>query len=121
MSFEGYYQILCKNKHLREADCYDLPNFNNAGPIYGDSDTDPLWRCSYCNELAVWWNLVDITNGSYYENERIDGHIELETASKPNMCTCKCGHVHSEDGGIYTFHIPKKGGHLVNNDLNNKS
>jgi hypothetical protein len=117
MSFEGYYQILCRNGHIGGADCYDDPNFDGTGSAYRDSDTDPLWHCVECNEVAAWWNLVDITNGSYYQDERIDGYVELELATEPDVCTCECGYVHPKSGELSTYHIPKEDGHVVNGGL----
>jgi hypothetical protein len=117
MSFDGYYQILCRNGHRSGADCYDDPNFNGTGPAYRDENIDPLWRCPECNEVAAWWNLVNTTNGSYYENERIDGYIELERATTPEICTCSCGHKHAKNGELSTYHIPESGGHIVNGGL----
>lgn len=76
MSFEGYYQILCKNGHQWVADCYAF------------DDEEPA-ICSECGEMEAWRNLVDVTNGSYDENHvRIDGYIDLETAfvRKCGMC-----------------------------------
>ena len=72
MSFEGYYQRLCKNGHSMDVDCY----------IESDKD-----RCAVCGSGIAWHNLVDVTNGSYYENERIDGYVELQIKSQR-----KCEH-----------------------------
>ncbi|MHA2280034.1 MAG: hypothetical protein ACXAC5_04050 [Promethearchaeota archaeon] len=118
MSFEGYYQILCRNGHIGGADCYDDPNFDGSEKqtFYdgGEEYDHPRWRCPECKELAGWWNLVDITNGSYYEDERIDGYVELEIATEPDVCTCNCGYVHPKGGELATYKIPEKGGHIVN-------
>jgi hypothetical protein len=107
MSFEGYYQFLCKNGHYMSSDCYteSLEEINN---------------CIYCGELYVWRNLVDVTNGMFcvsWNNEnkccsgmftcdvdeelqckknngRIDGYVELEVLEEEKCETCKCcGHV----------------------------
>ena len=107
MGFSGWYQILCKNRHAGGADCYDSPNFD------GDDELDqPLWNCGICGEIAAWWNLVDVTNGSYYEGERIDGYIELEIATIPSECKCECRHTHSKGGTFETYKLPE-GGHIV--------
>lgn len=126
MSFEGYYQILCRNGHDTGEDCFSDPNFD--GPekksfMEGGEEFDhPLWRCYTCNELAGWWNLVDTTNGSYYEGERIDRYVELEIATKPEMCTCKCGHTHSKGGVSTTYKIPTDSeGCTVNGGLNEQN
>ena len=47
MSFEGYYQVRCKNGHYYRVDCYSF-----------DSDH----RCMVC-DATVKYNLVDETNG----------------------------------------------------------
>jgi len=121
MSFEGYYQILCRNGHESEADCYEDPNFDGPERVSfydgGEEFDHPLWRCHSCNEVAAWWNLVDITNGSYYDDERIDGYVELEYATTPEMCTCACGHTHAKGGELSTYRIPESGGHIVNGGL----
>lgn len=87
MSYEGYYQILCQNGHLCDIDCRDY--------------SDKSFVCPECGEKSVWWNSVDVTNGSFGENpftgkeERIDGYIELEIKESPKVCVCKeCGTHH---------------------------
>ena len=127
MSFEGYYQILCRNGHACEADCYDDPNFNGPEKVSyvegGEEFDHPLWRCCICNEVAAWWNLVDITNGSYYTDpgtgveERIDGFVEFELSTAPDMCICSCGHTHAKGGERPTYKMPDHG-HIVNGGLN---
>lgn len=97
MSFEGYYQILCENGHYETHDVY------TNGPEY--------FKCSTCGEDAKWWNLVDLTNGSYTnDGTRIDGFVhfrEMEVFA----CRCdKCGIVHTAKPSIYE--IPKDKGHL---------
>lgn len=77
MSFEGYYQKLCKNGHQWIEDCY----------IEHESHL-----CPECGEETIWHNLVDQTNGSYdNNNNRIDGYIELEIDERTN-CPC-CGNI----------------------------
>ncbi len=49
MSFEGYFQLICKNGHLYGANLYS-----------SEEDTP----CPTCNEECIWWNLVDTTNDS---------------------------------------------------------
>lgn len=72
MSFEGYYQLLCKNGHTTSIDCY----------VHDDE-----MKC-HCGENFVWKNLVDVTNGSFdEEGNRIDGYVELEVESQ-NICGC---------------------------------
>ena len=92
MSFEGYYQTICKVGHSQDVDVYNV----------SDDDTENV--LCWCGEELVWWNLVDVTNGSYDENgDRIDGYIELEMLSE-NVCY-KCGHVVSR-----CYKVPDKGG-----------
>jgi len=47
VSFEGYYQRLCKNGHSMDVD------------VYLSKHDD---RCRECNAEVVWQNLVDQTN-----------------------------------------------------------
>ena len=126
MSFEGDYQVLCKNGHEHEIDCYEHPIFE----ISNAPDDYVVWKCSICGELAAWYNFVDTTNGSYCDccNEeyidlaegceycdhgRIDGYIELEIKNPEELCTCKdCGNTHVIKRE--TKIIPKKGGKLIN-------
>jgi RNA polymerase subunit RPABC4/transcription elongation factor Spt4 len=70
MSFEGYFQKICANGHYWQCDVYD--------------ETD---NCPICDKPEVWENMVDITNGSYEDDKRIDGYIELEIESER-----KCEH-----------------------------
>lgn len=94
MSFEGYYQILCRSGHLHGADCYS------------DDSYDRGWRC-HCGEPKAWVNLVDVTNGSFEvdpdtgEEERIDGFVELEILVPPQECVCSCGNKHYSTHGVY--------------------
>jgi len=68
MSFEGHYQMLCKDGHYSRFDCYE---------VMGMEVEVIECRHSDCNEHIVWWNLVDETNGSFDSNgERIDGYVE---------------------------------------------
>ena len=133
MSFEGYYQIVCRNGHEDSCDCYDEPIFeeNSYDPITGlPCRLDDVWYCSTCGAQAAWWNLVNETDGSYCDEcnvegkedvpgcgwcvgGRIDGFVKLVVDRPAEHCTCKeCGVVHvvSEE----TFLVPEKGGHKVN-------
>lgn len=67
MSFEGYYQKMCKNGHAWETD------------VYVDDDA-----CSECGLASVWSHMVDETNG--------EGRpIKLR---KKSIKKCKtCGHI----------------------------
>jgi hypothetical protein len=74
MSFEGYYQYLCKKGHetTQQAE-------------YTDENT----HCPECGEKIVWSNLVDVTNGSYEGSVRIDGYIALEIKEQKICEHCK--------------------------------
>ena len=73
MSFEGYYQILCKKGHLSTLDVYD--DFE-----------EKQWECR-CGAKVAWVNMVDTTNGSFEDGKRIDGAVDL----KVKLVT-KCDH-----------------------------
>lgn len=96
MSFEGYYQILCKNGHYDTCDVY----------IFDWAET--CWECSICKEKVGWMNTVDLTNGSYDdEGRRIDGCVELEVKEQPKECECPtCGNTHSTGPTVYE--VPAK-------------
>ncbi len=64
MSFEGYFQVICKNRHYHEVDyIYDRP----CNP-----KTDEEFKCPMCGAAPLWENLVDDTNC----DER--GKVEME-------------------------------------------
>lgn len=98
MSYEGYQQLICKNGHYNTVDAYDN-----------------IEVCQVCGEGFVWWNSVDVTNGSFEVNEkgeevRIDGHINLEILQSEDYCTCeKCDNTHIISPAIYK--VPEVGGH----------
>jgi RNA polymerase subunit RPABC4/transcription elongation factor Spt4 len=81
MSFEGFYQNLCKQGHYW------------INSTYGYNDADE--NCPVCREKSVWSNLVDETNGSFDTNlktgkeERIDGYIELKLREQRTCRHCK--------------------------------
>ena len=91
MSFEGYYQCLCDHGHYWTEDCYT---------IFSGDDSKSI--CPECKNPHIWKNLVDITNGSFEEDEekRIDGYIELELESE-KICK-ECGSILEQ-----RFKIPK--------------
>jgi len=99
MSFEGYYQFLCKSGHSYNIDVYEID--------------DKAPSCPICKAPANWRNLVDQTNGSF-DNDgktRIDGFVELniKTAGKTRVCKT-CGDKHVSE--LTTFEIPKDKGVL---------
>ena len=73
MSYEGYTQFLCSLGHYWVKDCYTLSE---------DS------QCPTCGGLPFWENMVNITNGSFEGEERIDGYIELEEDVITKCETC---------------------------------
>jgi hypothetical protein len=80
MSFEGYYQLICKKGH-----------YYNTGLCGAEENT----CCPYCKSYPVCWNLVDTTND--------EGHPIKPKVLTKRIC-CKCGSILEE-----TYKIPKKG------------
>jgi hypothetical protein len=68
MSFEGYYQLLCKEGHYYTADAY----FHELG----DSP------CPVCEAGVAWENLVDTTN------VETEGYVELIPTGEIDHLTC---------------------------------
>ena len=65
MSFEGYYQRLCKKGHAWQTD------------VYWDNK-----ECPFCQTKCIWENLVDTTND--------EGHPILLKLKKSKICShCK--------------------------------
>ena len=94
MSFEGMYQFLCATGHRHTRDAYDAVEFD--GPH--------AWACETCGSAAVWWQLVDQTNGD-------EQPVEL-VAHAPERCHCSgCGNVHLLTGPNLTYHVPAGVGH----------
>lgn len=100
MSFEGYYQVICQNGHLFNVDA-----------LLAEA-TEEL-ACPDCTAKVAWWNLVDVTNGSFDDDgKRIDGAVEIEIDKEAPSCKCPtCGHEHMV--GATTYHIPEKHGHRI--------
>lgn len=94
MSYEGYSQFLCSKGHLWMRDCYAIDYAGKSCPI--------------CQNLAVWENMVDITNGSEDdEGNRIDGYIDLEINKPAVICKCdKCGIEHTVEPETYKLPGP---------------
>ena len=101
MSFEGYYQTLCKNGHAYCFDCYESKELEDI-------------KCPHCKEHLAWWNLVDTTNGSFDDDgKRIDGEVKLRKYERGQKCVCPtCKNNHTT--GLDKYHIPTGKGHLVN-------
>jgi len=88
MSYEGYVQLLCKNGHYWTVDCY--------------AEVEPE-TCPNCRCPAIWRNGVNITNGSFDENnKRIDNYKKLKVKKRR-----VCNHCKSILETIY--YIPKRG------------
>jgi len=96
MSFEGYYQVICKEGHYSVVDVYEHPNFGEGG----DFVSDEVWVCR-CGAHAAWTNMVNLTNGIYCDCEleegceccdegRIDGFVELEVKESAEIIVCPC-------------------------------
>lgn len=86
MSYEGYTQTLCINGHYKEIDCND--NIEKY--------------CKKCKKELVWFNSVDLTNGSYNQKgKRIDGYINLKVSKR---IVCK----HCKTALDIIYKIPKK-------------
>ena len=101
MGFSGFWQVLCKNGHYDNLDCFTVDCFT--------------WKCSICGEGAYWYNLVDSTNGSYDSSgNRIDGFIFLEiNENKSEYCICeKCGNSHAIKEEII-YYFPKNRGNYI--------
>ena len=62
MSFEGYHQFICYKKHYWIEDVYS---------IYKES------FCPKCKRKPIWFNIVDLTNGSFEGKKRIDGYVKI--------------------------------------------
>lgn len=102
MSYEGYDQILCKNGHLFEYDCY-------VSPI---DCHESVWHCPICNEGMAWWNSIDQTNGVDEETNLYPGQIVLEYKTQPKYEVCiHCGN--SKLIEKETYIIPVDKGHKI--------
>lgn len=87
MSFEGYFQRLCKNGH----------NCNCDGYCASDDD-----RCDFCDAEIAWENLIDQTNDDGQKDV-----VELEVDVPAEICECSCGHRHQIKPARHK--IPEKG------------
>lgn len=77
MSYEGYYQVICKNGHYFQRDAYD---------------EDYAGKCP-CGADQAWLNSVDDTN--CHAVGVIPGpELEQLRLSAPQTHTCSCGHTH---------------------------
>jgi len=112
MSFEGRYQFLCGNGHLFSTDCY------NWYPEDEDCGVEKI--CPTCKSRAVWYTLVDETNGpgiydddgNLVDGSRYPGEVELEVFESAVACQCSsCGNHHIAKPTRYR--IPENVGHKI--------
>ena len=87
MSFEGYYQLLCKKGHFYQTS------------LYNSEENTP---CPVCQEECVWWNLVDTTN---------DSGNPIELKLKTQKSCDKCNSILEE-----IYEIPKTGHRKIMNN-----
>ncbi len=97
MGYSGYTQVLCKDGHLYNYDCYDP----NCPLNYEDSDS---WHCPECGSRCVWHNDVDQTND--------DGNPVLLWLLTPAVkCECPiCGDTHTKHSATYKIPDALAGG-----------
>lgn len=101
MSYEGYDQFLCEEGHYWTKDVWI---------------SDPVQElCPTCGKLPVWWNPVDLTNGSFDVDEegkevQIDNFVKLEQDRYEETICQHCGHAKVV---INTFKIPEDKGHRI--------
>jgi len=102
MSYEGYEQLICENGHEFSIDAYETMTYSD------DVCDDPHKeiKCPVCEGKVVWWNAVDLTNGSWDDDgERIDGYFELDIKTTAVHCECAvCGDKHVKTAA--TVRIP---------------
>ena len=111
MSFEGYFQRLCKNGHYSELDVYDPTDVPRE-----------RWKCDVCGEPLAWEKTVDQTNGTYCACPR--GRAAEAEEHNPNFKCIYCGEDGRIDGYVElemeeqscleapaTFKIPERVGH----------
>lgn len=90
MSFEGYYRMLCENGHLTSAEAIG----------FNDPEEEP---CIICQKKIVWWEIIDMTNGSDEANP--ETKLEIKKKAKIIICpTCNRPETITE----CTYKIPTK-------------
>ena len=82
MSYEGFEQVLCKQGHLREFDCWNAPELFDLAEV-----------CPVCKSVWVYRNMVDETNG-IDENDPSTVRREFEVEVPALIGTCDLGHNH---------------------------
>jgi len=100
MSWEGWVQLVCERGHSHACDGYEF------------EFVQEYWECPDCGAGLAWYNVVDVTNGSFDDDDnRIDGYVQLKIR-EAHRCECPtCGTEHSSSPTEYE--IPKDEGHLV--------
>ena len=111
MSFEGFYQYICKNGHAFELDVFVT--------------SQCCTRCPICKEVPIWQNLVDQTNccvgkkccKDSEEKKTCEGrgigYIKLEKESDDKYEECKhCCNIKCIKHE--TYKIPSGKGHMIN-------
>lgn len=97
MSWEGYHQYICEEGHSFSGDAHD--------------DVRDV-ECPACGALVKWFNVVNLTNGSFHGRKRIDGYVKLKVHKPAKTKTCR----HCKQSRLLsptTYIIPKGKGHLV--------
>lgn len=89
MSWEGYYQVICKNGHY----------FHAPDPFYGE--TSP---CKECGAEDGWTNMVDETNCDSYGIIPYNLLVEKYLISEQVVETCNLGHKHVTQPAL--FRVP---------------
>ena len=103
MSYEGYSQFLCKKGHQWTVDAHLL--------MHGGEDEV---RCPKCGGRPAWENMVNLTNGSFDEDDnRIDNYVELKIKSETSGFCSSCGKKHICD---VTYQIPEDKGRWVQDE-----
>jgi hypothetical protein len=84
MSFEGYWQLLCKNGH-----CSDYPvTYGGEEAYFKNFTCDHLIEGKPCGAKVEWTNLVDDTNCDAY------GYHKMEEQTKAIVKRCDLGFEH---------------------------
>lgn len=97
MSYEGYEQKICKKGHYWTIDS-QLTTWKEEKE-----------KCLICGEEEVWTNSVDVTNGSFDEEDnRIDGYVEPELDEMHHEICSVCGRTHICECSIYKIPGEKK-------------
>ena len=97
MGFSGFYQFWCKNSHYWTVDS------NEPSLQYSNEEQ----KCPICNEVEIFQNIVNQTNGSFDDEKRIDGFIKPELIDEQKLI-CPCGNEHICSCSTYKIPEVKK-------------